>query len=90
MSMREKLDLLERRRAESDLGGGASRLKAQHDRGRLSAREHLDVLLDDGSFTELDRFVAHRSTDFGLEQQHYDWAFVVRRECGGHDECHPA
>jgi len=71
MSMREKLDLLERRRAESELGGGAARLKTQHDKGKLSARERLDVLLDDGSFSELDRFVVHRSTDFGLDQQHY-------------------
>ena len=69
MSMREKLDLLERRRAESELGGGAQRLKAQHDKGKLSARERLDVLLDDGSFVELDRFVVHRSTDFGLDEQ---------------------
>jgi propionyl-CoA carboxylase beta chain len=67
MSMREKLDLLDRRRAESELGGGADRLKAQHDKGKLSARERLDVLLDEGSFVELDRFVTHRSTDFGLE-----------------------
>ncbi|MEK6612297.1 MAG: acyl-CoA carboxylase subunit beta, partial [Gemmatimonadota bacterium] len=69
--MREKLDLLERRRAESELGGGAERLKTQHDKGKLSARERLDVLLDDGSFTELDRFVVHRSSDFGLDQQHF-------------------
>ncbi|MDQ8155678.1 MAG: acyl-CoA carboxylase subunit beta [Gemmatimonadota bacterium] len=69
--MREKLDLLERRRAESELGGGAKRLKAQHDKGKLSARERLDVLLDEGSFTELDRFVVHRSHDFGLEEQQY-------------------
>src|ERR1019366_8283593 len=67
MSMREKLDLLEKRRAESELGGGAKRLAAQHAKGKLSARERLDVLLDEGSFTELDRFVTHRSTDFGLE-----------------------
>ena len=68
--MREKLDLLERRRAESELGGGPQRLKAQHDKGKLSARERLDLLLDDGSFVELDRFVVHRSHDFGLEEQH--------------------
>src|SRR5664279_3723488 len=69
MSMREKLDLLEKRRAESELGGGAHRLKAQHDKGKLSARERLDVLLDEGTFVELDRFVVHRSSDFGLEDQ---------------------
>ena len=69
MTMREKLRLLETRRAESELGGGAARLKAQHDKGKLSARERLDVLLDEGSFVELDRFVTHRSSDFGLDEQ---------------------
>ena len=67
--MREKLDLLEKRRAESELGGGPARLKAQHDKGKLSARERLDILLDEGSFVEFDRYVTHRSTDFGLESQ---------------------
>ncbi len=69
MSMREKLELLERRRAESELGGGAERVKAQHAKGKLSARERLDVLLDEGTFVELDRFVTHRSSDFGLDAQ---------------------
>jgi propionyl-CoA carboxylase beta chain len=69
MSMREQLELLERRRAESELGGGEARLKAQHDKGKLSARERLDALLDEGSFVELDRFVTHRSHDFGLDAQ---------------------
>ena len=69
--MRDKLELLERRRAESELGGGEARVKAQHAKGKLSARERLDVLLDEGSFVELDRFVTHRSTDFGLESQKY-------------------
>ncbi|HJU90232.1 MAG TPA: acyl-CoA carboxylase subunit beta [Gemmatimonadaceae bacterium] len=67
--MRDKLDLLERRRAESEEGGGAARLAAQHEKGKLSARERLDVLLDEGSFVELDRFVVHRSSDFGLDKQ---------------------
>ncbi|HET7586141.1 MAG TPA: acyl-CoA carboxylase subunit beta [Gemmatimonadaceae bacterium] len=67
--MREKLELLERRRAESELGGGERRLQAQHEKGKLSARERLDVLLDDGTFVELDRFVTHRSSDFGLDAQ---------------------
>ena len=69
--MREKLELLERRRAESELGGGEARLKAQHEKGKLSARERLELLLDEGSFVELDRFVVHRSTDFGLESQKF-------------------
>src|SRR6476660_1451756 len=71
MSMREKLELLERRRAESEKGGGEKRVKAQHAKGKLSARERLDLLLDEGSFTELDRFVVHRSHDFGLEDEQY-------------------
>jgi propionyl-CoA carboxylase beta chain len=71
MSMRDKLALLEQRRAESELGGGVARIEAQHRKGKLSARERIDLLLDDGSFTELDRFVVHRSTDFGLEDQKY-------------------
>ncbi len=71
MTMRDKLALLERRAAEAELGGGAARLKAQHDKGKLSARERLDLLLDEGSFVELDRFVVHRSHDFGLEEQRF-------------------
>ncbi len=67
--MRDKLRLLQERRAESELGGGAARVAAQHEKGKLSARERLDVLLDPGSFVELDRFVVHRSYDFGLDDQ---------------------
>ena len=63
--MREKLELLEQRRAESELGGGAARLKAQHEKGKLSARERLDVLLDEGSFVELDRFAVARGSENG-------------------------
>jgi len=69
--MKDKLELLERRRAESEQGGGDARLKSQHEKGKLSARERLDLLLDEGSFVELDRFVLHRSTDFGLDQQKF-------------------
>ena len=71
MTMRDKLELLERRIAESEQGGGPNRLKAQHAKGKLSARERLDLLLDEGTFVELDRFVVHRSTDFGLERQKF-------------------
>src|SRR5438128_10332702 len=71
MTMREKLELLERRIAESEQGGGEKRVKAQHAKGKLSARERLDLLLDEGSFVEFDRFVVHRSTDFGLESEKY-------------------
>src|SRR5918911_1755084 len=69
MTMREKLELLEHRAAEAELGGGRARLSAQHEKGKLSARERLDLLLDEGSFVEFDRFVTHRSTDFGLDAQ---------------------
>jgi len=68
MSMREELERLQELRRQAELGGGEKRLQAQHDRGKLSARERLDLLLDEGSFVELDRFVTHRSTDFGLEE----------------------
>ena len=71
MTMRDKLDLLARRRAESEQGGGPARTIAQHEKGKLTARERLDLLLDDGSFTEYDRFVTHRSADFGLDAQKF-------------------
>ena len=59
---------LERRRAEALLGGGEARIARQHEKGKLTARERLDVLLDEGSFTELDRFVRHQQHHFGLEK----------------------
>jgi propionyl-CoA carboxylase beta subunit len=71
MSMQEKLDRLHQLRAQADLGGGAERIAAQHAKGKLTARERLDLLLDEGSFVELDRFVTHRSTDFGLDGQKF-------------------
>src|SRR5437870_9804545 len=71
MTMREKLELLQKKRAESELGGGAERIAAQHDKGKMTARERLDVLLDAGTFVELARFVTHRSTDFGLADEKY-------------------
>ena len=67
MSMSDRLALLERRRAEAEQGGGPARLQAQHDKGKLSARERLDVLLDEGSFVELDRFVVSRMIEPGQE-----------------------
>ena len=58
-------------RTQSRLGGGAERIEAQHKRGRLTARERIDLLLDKGSFRELDAFVLHRTADFGLDQQKF-------------------
>ena len=69
MTMLDKLARLEALAAESRLGGGAARIDAQHQKGKLTARERLDLLLDEGSFVELDRFVVHRSVDFGLDAQ---------------------
>jgi len=60
---------LERRRVAAKLGGGEQRIAAQHAKGKLTARERLDVLLDEGSFEELDMYVEHNCTDFGMEAQ---------------------
>ena len=65
----ERLDRLERMREEARLGGGAARIERQHGAGKLTARERLDLLLDPGSFVELDAFVTHRATEFGLAEQ---------------------
>ena len=61
------LQELENRRERARQGGGARRIEAQHAKGKLTARERVDLLLDDGSFEEFDMFVAHRCTDFGME-----------------------
>ncbi|MDQ3447984.1 MAG: acyl-CoA carboxylase subunit beta [Chloroflexota bacterium] len=58
-------------RAQAQLGGGQERIDQQHERGKLTARERLDLLLDPDSFVEFDAFVTHRATDFGLESQRY-------------------
>ena len=66
---RELLEQLHHRQSLAEQGGGPARIAQQHKKGKLSARERLDLLLDDGTFVELDRFVTHRSTDFGLDKQ---------------------
>ncbi|MCB2110225.1 acyl-CoA carboxylase subunit beta [Albidovulum sp.] len=66
--MKDILDQLEARRANARLGGGQRRIDAQHARGKLTARERIELLLDDGSFEEFDMFVAHRCTDFAMEE----------------------
>jgi propionyl-CoA carboxylase beta chain len=65
----DRLEELRRRNAETEEGGGAERRERQHKEGKLSARERVDLLLDEGSFEELDKFVRHHCTDFGMEQQ---------------------
>ena len=71
MTTADKLNRLHELRDEALQGGGAKRIEQQHARGKLSARERLDVLLDESSFTEIDAFVTHRATDFGLDDQRY-------------------
>jgi propionyl-CoA carboxylase beta chain len=67
----DKLKRLAAMRDEARQGGGPQRLEQQHARGKLSARERLELLLDDGSFTEIDAFVTHRASDFGLDAERY-------------------
>lgn len=67
--MKDILNELETRRADAQLGGGQRRIEAQHAKGKLTARERIDLLLDDGSFEEFDMYVAHRCTDFGMQDQ---------------------
>jgi propionyl-CoA carboxylase beta chain len=67
--MRAVLEQLEARRSQARLGGGQKRVDAQHAKGKLTARERLEVLLDGGSFEEYDTYVTHRATDFGMADQ---------------------
>ena len=71
MSTSDKLDHLAEQRRAAQRGGGDERIAQQHARGKLTARERLEILLDDGSFAELDAFVTHRTTEFGLEDERY-------------------
>ena len=75
--MKEILQKLESRRATARLGGGQRRIDAQHARGKLTARERIDLLLDEDSFEEFDMFVEHRCTDFGMEEQTFPGDGVV-------------
>jgi len=66
--MKDVIEELEKRRDNARLGGGIARIEAQHKRGKLTARERIDLLLDENSFEEFDTYVEHRCTDFGMEQ----------------------
>ncbi|MBG8552216.1 acyl-CoA carboxylase subunit beta [Hymenobacter guriensis] len=66
-----KTEILARKNAEALLGGGQDRIDAQHKRGKLTARERIDLLLDEGSFEEIGKFVMHRTKDFGLDKEYY-------------------
>jgi propionyl-CoA carboxylase beta chain len=67
----QKFDELERKNEEALLGGGEKRMEQQHAKGKLTARERVSLLLDEGSFEELGKFVMHRSKDFGLDKEYY-------------------
>ena len=69
--MKEKIEKLEKIRREAKLGGGEKRIESQHKKGKLTARERVELLVDEGSFDELDMYVKHRSHDFGLNEEKY-------------------
>ncbi len=75
--MKEKIEELRKLKEEAKTGGGQKRIDEQHKKGKLTARERLEILLDEGSFVELDMFVRHRSHDFGLEKQRFPGDGVV-------------
>lgn len=74
---RSKLDILREKKAQAEQGGGTARVQKQHEAGKLTARERIEFLLDEGSFEEFDKLVVHRSKDFGLEQQIYPGDGVI-------------
>src|SRR5947207_13498930 len=67
-TMKDILEKLEARRANARLGGGQARIDAQHKRGKLTARERIELLMDENSFEEFDMYIEHRCTDFGMEK----------------------
>lgn len=69
--MKEAVAILKDKINQAELGGGEDRIKTQHKKGKLTARERINVLLDEGTFEEWDRFVEHRCTDFGLDQHSF-------------------
>ncbi len=71
MAARDRSERLRTLRDEARLGGGAKRIARQHAKSKLTARERIDLLVDEGTFVELDAFVTHRATDFGLEKERY-------------------
>jgi propionyl-CoA carboxylase beta chain len=85
-AVKDILDRLEDRRAEARLGGGQQRIAAQHAKGKLTARERIEVLLDEGSFEEFDMFVTHRCTEFGMAETKYPataWSPAGARSTAG-------
>ena len=75
--MNDKIEILRKKQEEALLGGGKARIESQHKKGKLTARERLHFLLDEGSFEEIGMLVMHRSTDFGMEKERYPGDGVV-------------
>jgi propionyl-CoA carboxylase beta chain len=75
--MQEKIKSLLDKKEQAKLGGGEDKIKNQHDKGKLTARERIELLIDEGTFNEIDPFVKHRSGDFGLDKQSYPGDGVV-------------
>lgn len=84
MASNPKVERLQKLREEALKGGGKARIEKQHEKGKLTARERIDLLLDKGSFEEIDKFVTHRSTAFGLDKQQFLGDGVVT----GHGKIH--
>ena len=76
-NVEDKLGALRDMREKALLGGGQRRIDAQHEKGKLTARERIAYFLDDGSFNEIDSFVLHRSNEFGLDKQRFPGDAVV-------------
>src|SRR5687767_15295122 len=74
---KSKLDALRERSAQAEQGGGTARVEKQHEAGKMTARERIEFLLDEGSFEEFDKLVVHRSKDFGLDKQIYPGDGVI-------------
>src|SRR5690625_6058571 len=79
MDIYDKINELYDKRRQVELGGGDERIRRQHERGKLTARERIDYLLDEGSFVELNPFIEHRSTDLGMEDVKSNGEGVVTR-----------
>ena len=75
--MKELIKNLEELNRKAEKGGGDARIEKQHSVGKLTARERIDLLLEKGSFIELDKLVTHRCTDFGMEKQKFSGDGVV-------------
>lgn len=67
----DRTEILDKKNAEALLGGGEKRIASQHKKGKLTARERVELLMDEGTFEEIGKFVMHRSKDFGLDKEHY-------------------